>query len=272
MTAFTLATWNVNSVRLRAEPLIAPWVAQAQPDVLCLQEIKCRTEEFPEKTFREMGFSHFHVRGQKGMHGVAIASKLPLEDLGDEDLCPKAEARHQRVGVAGVELHNFYIPAGGDEPDPETNPRFAHKLGFLERIERYFGERAKDDPPLVLVGDFNIAPHENDVWSHKQLLKVVSHTPVETEALERIRQAGDFTDIARAVTPEDEKVYSWWSYRARDWAASNRGRRLDHIWVAPAARDRALAGGRDAFRIWQDERGRVKPSDHVPVTLEIAAG
>ena len=134
MTAFTLASWNINSVRLRA-PMVAEWVRQADPDVLCLQEIKCLAEQFPEEAFREMGFRHFHVRGQKGMHGVAIASKLPLEDLPDEDLCPKAEARHQRVMVEGIELHNFYIPAGGDEPDPAINPRFAHKLAFLERIE-----------------------------------------------------------------------------------------------------------------------------------------
>lgn len=270
MTAFTLASWNINSVRLRA-PMVAEWVKQAEPDVLCLQEIKCQNEEFPEKAFREMGFEHFHVRGQKGMHGVAIASRLPLDDLGDEGLCPKSEARHQRVGVAEVELHNFYIPAGGDEPDPETNPRFAHKMDFLARIERYFGERASENAPLVLVGDFNIAPYEHDVWSHKQLLKVVSHTPVETDALERIRQTCDFSDVARDLVPMQEKLYSWWSYRARDWRKANRGRRLDHIWAAPAAKARALDGGRDAFTIWEDVRGWEKPSDHAPVVLKLGA-
>ena len=271
MTAFTLASWNINSVRLRA-PMVADWVRQANPDVLCLQEIKCQNHEFPEAAFREMGFSHFHVRGQKGMHGVAIASRLPLDDLSDEDLCPRGEARHQRVGVAGVELHNFYIPAGGDEPNPEVNPRFAHKLEFLDRIETYFARRKAENTPLVLVGDFNIAPHENDVWSHKQLLKVVSHTPVETEALERIRQAGDFSDVARDVSDDEEKLYSWWSYRARDWRKANRGRRLDHIWASGPAKARALAGGKDAFSIWSDVRGWEKPSDHAPVVLEIAAG
>jgi exodeoxyribonuclease-3 len=268
MTGFTLASWNINSVRLRA-PMVAEWVEQADPDVLCLQEIKCRTEEFPEKAFREMGFSHFHVRGQKGMHGVAIASKLPLEDLGDEDLCPKEEARHQRVGVDGIELHNFYIPAGGDEPDPEINPRFAHKMGFLERMTEYFARRAAKNPALILVGDFNIAPYEHDVWSHKQLLKVVSHTPVETDALAGIKEAGGFADVARELIPMDEKVYSWWSYRARDWRKANRGRRLDHIWASPAAKDRALAGGREAFQIWEDVRGWERPSDHAPVVLKV---
>ncbi|MHA6287923.1 exodeoxyribonuclease III [Maricaulis sp. CAU 1757] len=268
MTAFTLASWNINSVRLRA-PMVADWVAEADPDVLCLQEIKCLNEQFPEEAFREMGFRHFHVRGQKGMHGVAIASKLPLEDLGDEELCPKAEARHQRVGVEGIELHNFYIPAGGDEPDPETNPRFAHKLAFLDRIETYFRERDTANTPMILVGDFNIAPYEHDVWSHKQLLKVISHTPVETEALERIRQAGEFADIARELIPMDEKVYTWWSYRAKDWKKANRGRRLDHIWASPAARELCLAGGRDAFRIDDHMRSVEKPSDHAPVVLRV---
>ncbi|MFT6541724.1 MAG: exodeoxyribonuclease-3 [Maricaulis maris] len=267
----TLASWNINSVRLRAVPLIADWVREADPDVLCLQEIKCLEEQFPEEAFREMGFRHFHVRGQKGMHGVAIASKYPLEDLGDVELCPRGEARHQRVGVEGIELHNFYIPAGGDEPDPAINPRFAHKLEFLDRIERYFAGRASENAALVLVGDFNIAPYEHDVWSHKQLLKVVSHTPVEVEALERIRQAGQFSDVARELIPMDEKIYTWWSYRAKDWRAANRGRRLDHIWASPAARDRALAGGRDAFRIWEDERSREKPSDHAPVVLTLGS-
>lgn len=268
MTAFTLASWNINSVRLRA-PMVANWVREADPDVLCLQEIKCQNEQFPEAEFREMGFKHFHVRGQKGMHGVAIASKLPLEEIGDEEICPKAEARHQRVVVEGIELHNFYIPAGGDEPDPAINPRFAHKLAFLDRVETYFKGRAKENAPLVLVGDFNIAPYEHDVWSHKQLLKVVSHTPVETEALERIRLAGDFADVARELVPMEEKLYSWWSYRARDWRKANRGRRLDHIWAAPSVRERALAGGREAFRIWEDVRGWEKPSDHAPVVLRI---
>jgi exodeoxyribonuclease-3 len=270
MTAFSLATWNINSVRLRA-PMIAEWVKLASPDVLCLQEIKCRTEEFPEAAFREMGYQHFHVRGQKGMHGVAIASRLPLEDLGDEDLCPRGEARHQRVGVAGVELHNFYIPAGGDEPNIEINPRFAHKLEFLDRIETYFKDRMKENPALVLVGDFNIAPHENDVWSHKQLLKVISHTPIETDALERIRQAGDFSDVMRDLMDDEEKLFTWWSYRSKDFRKNNRGRRLDHIWASGGAKPRALAGGYEALKVWEDTRVWERPSDHAPVVLEFSA-
>jgi len=269
MTSLSIASWNVNSVRLRAVPLIAPFVAACQPDVLCLQEIKCQGHEFPEKAFREMGYEHFHVRGQKGMHGVAIASKYPLQDLGDEAICPREEARHQRVGVQGIELHNFYIPAGGDEPDIEINPRFAHKMDFLACTRDYFAARDTRKEKIVILGDFNIAPREHDVWSHKQLLKVVSHTPGEVEALNAILAAGDFIDVAREVIPEPEKIYTWWSYRAKDYRASNRGRRLDHIWVTPPLKDAALARGRDGFRIYEPERGREKPSDHVPVVLDL---
>ncbi|PWE18339.1 exodeoxyribonuclease III [Marinicauda salina] len=269
MSGLTLATWNINSVRLRA-PQIAKWAEAADPDVICLQEIKCQEDQFPYKAFEAMGYPHAHVTGQKGMHGVATVSRLPIEPLDDQGLCAKSEARHQRLKIDGVEIQNYYIPAGGDEPDPEANPRFAHKLDFLDRLAAYFGERAKDDADIVAVGDFNIAPYENDVWSHKQLLKVVSHTPVETEGLERVRSAGDFIDVARALIPEPEKVFTWWSYRNRDWRKSNRGRRLDHIWTTPSLREAALAGGRDAFRVWDETRDWEKPSDHAPVTLTLA--
>ena len=268
MAGLTLATWNINSVRLR-HPHIARWAEEAQPDVICLQEIKCQPDQFPRKDFAAMGYPHIHVRGQKGMHGVAIASRLPIEELDDHKICPKGEARFQRVKIAGIEFQNFYIPAGGDEPDPETNPRFKHKLDFLDALEAYARKRSKDDSDIVLVGDLNIAPREHDVWSHKQLLKVVSHTPVEVDALDRVQGAGDFIDVARALIPEPEKLFTWWSYRNRDWRKSNRGRRLDHIWVSPSLRGAALAGGRGGFEIWDNTRDWEKPSDHAPVTLRL---
>ena len=118
----------------------------------------------------------------------------------------------------------------------------------------------------VLVGDLNIAPYEHDVWSHKQLLKVVSHTPIETELLLRLKDTGKWVDVARELVPEPEKIYTWWSYRAKDWRASNRGRRLDHIWVSPALKDAALSLGRAAFTIHDEWRDGDKPSDHAPVS------
>ena len=269
MTGLTIATWNINPVRLR-HPQIAQWAQEAGPDVICLQEIKCQPDQFPRKAFEAMGYPHFHVVGQKGMHGVAIASKRPITELEQDKLCPRNEARFQRAAVDGIEILNFYIPAGGDEPDPETNPRFAHKLAFLDALEPYLARRAKENGKMVLVGDLNIAPHEHDVWSHKQLLKVISHTPVETEGLERVRAAGGFIDVARELIPEPEKIYTWWSYRNRDFRKSNRGRRLDHIWVSEALKDAALKGGREGFRIWDQTREWEKPSDHAPVTLQLS--
>ncbi len=265
MIRLKIVSWNINSVRLRAPNVVA--FAQAErPDVICLQETKCRDAEFPAKIFAEAGYEHIHAVGQGGgHHGTAIVSRLPIEPLEVPDLCREGHARVGGVHVGGLDLHNIYLPAGGDEPDPATNEKFDHKLDFLARMKDRYGGGARR--PLMLVGDLNVAPHENDVWSHKQLLKIVSHTPVETDALSEACRAGGFTDIARAAVDGDQKLFTWWSYRARDWAASNRGRRLDHIWTNEAA-----TPGVDlaSFRIHLGWRGGWKPSDHAPISAEIA--
>ena len=228
-----IVSWNINSVRLRA-PNVEAFVAAEQPDVICLQETKCQDGEFPEKAFREMGLPHLVLNGQKGgHHGVAIASRLPIERIEVPDLCRHGHSRVIAAKVAGVEIHNIYLPAGGDEPNADTNDKFAHKLDFLERLGPAYKKQSKT--PRVLVGDLNVAPHENDVWSHKQMLKIISHTPGETERLEDSRNQAKFADIGRLAVEDHQKLYSWWSYRAKDWAKSNRGRRLDHIWMNPAA-------------------------------------
>ena len=263
-----IVSWNINSVRLRIN-LVTRFLKEQQPDVLCLQETKCHDGQFPTAAFEKAGYPYLAINGQKGYHGVAIASRLPLDDPQPLDFCGKGDARHIAVTLpGGARLHNFYVPAGGDVPDREENEKFAHKLDFLAEMTARF-KKTKNDP-AILVGDLNIAPHEHDVWSHKQLLKVVSHTPVETEAMAKLITTGGFIDVARALVSDDEKLYSWWSYRAKDWASSNRGRRLDHIWVTDPLRDAALAGGRDAFAIHQDVRGWEKPSDHAAVRLDLA--
>ena len=257
-----IVSWNINSVRLRA-PNIAAFVATEQPDVICLQETKCQDGEFPEKAFREMGLPHLVLNGQKGgHHGVAIASRLPIERIEAPDLCRHGHSRVIAGKVAGVEVHNIYLPAGGDEPDPAINDKFAHKLDFLERLGPAYKKQSKT--PRVLVGDLNDAPHENDVWSHKQLLKIVSHTPEETERLEDSRNQAKFADIARLSVDDKQKLYTWWSYRAKDWAKSNRGRRLDHIWVNPAALPDTDV---NSYRIHLGWRGGWKPSDHAPISV-----
>lgn len=255
----TICTWNINSARLRVD-LIARLLAEAAPDVLCLQETKSPVDKLPLDRFAAAGYRHVVARGDKGYNGVAILSRTPVEPAGHVDFCGKGDARHVAARLeSGLVIHNLYIPAGGDEPDRERNAKFAHKLDFVAELAAWGAERSG---PAVLVGDLNIAPREDDVWSHKDLLKVVSHTPVEVEAFTAAQAAGRWTDATRAAIPEG-RLFSWWSYRAADWAASDRGRRLDHVWASPE-----VAQSIRGARVLKDARGWDKPSDHAPVFAE----
>jgi len=258
-----LATWNINSVRLRLN-LIERLVHEQAPDILCLQETKVVDDAFPHQALADMGFKHQHFHGMKSYNGVAILSKRPFTKTGIQHWQGKEDCRHIFVELKdSTEVHCVYVPAGGDLPDPVQNPKFAHKLGFLDEMTAWWQARTDTDKPKILVGDMNIAPLENDVWSHKQLLDVVSHTPIEVEKLDALQKAHGWIDAARHLIPPEEKLYSWWSYRASDWEHSNRGRRLDHIWITlnllPVLR--GIDFLRDA-RSWQP-----KPSDHVPVLV-----
>src|SRR5471032_2652503 len=262
-----LCTWNVNSVRLRADQA-ARFVAEQAPDILCLQEIKCREGEFPAQAFVDMGLPHLKIQGQKGWHGVAIASRLPLEETRSLDICREGHARCVSAKIAGVEVHNFYVPAGGDIPDRTVNPKFDHKLDFYERLT---AEMAGRDPkaPLAIVGDLNVAPGEYDVWNHRYMSKIVSHTPVEVEAMAQLKAAAGFIDLVREAAPEPQKLASWWSYRAQDFRVSNRGLRLDHLWVTPGLKDAAFRLGAAAARVHDDVRAWERPSDHAPVSADL---
>lgn len=263
-----IATWNVNSIRLRIDSAVCFLKADA-PDVLCLQEIKAQNDQFPAKDFAALGYVHQAINGQKAYNGVAILSKVPLTRLSDGDFCREGHARHVAVAFEnGVELHNFYVPAGGDVADAAVNPKFDHKLDFLNRMKAYFAGRPdRETAKLVLVGDLNIAPLETDVWNHKQLLDVVSHTPLETRLLTDVQASFAFTSAVRHFVPVREKIYSWWSYRAADPLGSDRGRLLDHIWVSPA-----LKADLCAQKVLRDMRGWTKASDHVPLWAELAIG
>ena len=258
-----LVTWNINSVRLRA-PLVHRLVSEIAPDILCLQETKVMDELFTHDELAEL-FPHRHARGMKAYNGVAILSRIPFIKTGGDDWCGRTDARHASVTFAGgVELHDFYVPAGGDEPDPEINDKFAHKLQFLDEMTAWSRAQANSKAKRILVGDLNIAPHENDVWSHKQLLKVVCHTPVEVDRLQQLQASHDWVDAVRHFIPDSEQLFSWWSYRSRDWRESNRGRRLDHVWVTPAlTKSLRSASVFDAARDW------TKTSDHAPVVVDI---
>ncbi|HXE27866.1 MAG TPA: exodeoxyribonuclease III [Stellaceae bacterium] len=262
--ALNLVTWNINSVRLRID-LVKRVVDELKPDIFCLQETKTPDEFFPREAAEAMGFQHMLVHGMKGYNGVAILSKLPLDKSRNEGWCGKTDCRHIIAELPnGIELHNVYVPAGGDIPDPEENPKFAHKLRFIDEVAGWFKGQRASDKPMILVGDLNVAPLETDVWSHKQLLKVVSHTPVEVEKFGRMQESASFVDAVRHFIPPEQRLYTWWSYRARDWAASDRGRRLDHVWVTPVLKDR-LAGA----AVHKDSRNWELCSDHVPVLVRL---
>ena len=265
----SVATWNINSVRLRLG-LVLDFLKRYQPDVLMLQEIKCTNDQFPAADFTAAGYPFQAVHGQKGYHGVATISRFPLTDISSRVFVEIPDSRHVSAqldfGYGPLTIHNFYIPAGGDEPDPEINPKFKHKLGFLSELKSWFAEPGFARGHLI-AGDFNIAPHENDVWSHKQLLNVVSHTPIETEALDALLSGGSgWVDLVRKHIAHDQKIYSWWSYRAKDWEITDKGRRLDHIWSTPdIAAHTTNAEIIKPARGWSD-----KPSDHVPVIVRFA--
>ena len=257
-----IATWNINSLRLRL-PTLAKVTRALTPDIICLQEIKVEDSLFPLKDIQNLGYKFAVYRGMKSYNGVAILSKLPLTEMNSQRWCDKDDCRHIAAKLAnGIEIHNFYVPAGGDVPDPEENDKFAHKLAFIKEMAGWF--KNKRAAKRILVGDLNIAPLDTDVWSHKQLLKIVSHTPLEIEWLENVMAAHNWVDAVRKIIPPEEHLYSWWSYRNRTWPGSNRGRRLDHIWVTPS-----LINKVNDAKIFAEARGWEKPSDHVPVMIDL---
>ncbi len=262
MTKIKLVTWNINSVRARIEQT-GKLMDDYDPDVICFQETKVQDHMFPAKYFTERGYIHHAIAGQKSYNGVAIMSRIPLENIDRTDWCGKGDARHIEATIAGnVTVHNFYVPAGGEIPDAAVNDKFAHKLDFLSEMTAWSQDLPKDSRN-ILVGDLNIAPYESDVWSHKKLLKVISHTPLECEKLLTLMAAHDWFDVMRHFVPEPERLYSWWSYRAKDWRTTDKGRRLDHIWTSPRLQDNMTN-----MRVLEDPRGWEKPSDHAPVMVE----
>lgn len=260
-----IVSWNINSVRIRI-PLLKKLADEWNPDIICLQETKVEDSKFPLADLKTLGFEHIIFSGQKSYNGMAILSKIPLQQGECRDFAGLDHRRHICAALPdGTMLHNFYIPAGGDIPDVNVNPAYAGKLRFVEEMQDWAKQEFKANKRIISVGDFNIAPGEHDVWSHKQLLKVVSHTPPEVERLNKLQATIGWCDTARHFTPAEEKLYSWWSYRNKDWKKSNRGRRLDHIWVTPALMPAlkhydALTTARD----WE------APSDHVPIGITIA--
>jgi len=258
-----IVSWNINSLRLRL-PLLERFVKESNPHIICLQETKVVDEDFPLLAAKALGYDFIEFVGEKSYNGVAILSKIPLKKKNVIDVLDYGHKRHISVAfdtkIGEVELHNFYIPAGGDIADVALNLKFDHKLKFIDWMSQYFLSLAQKKKNIIILGDFNIAPKEHDVWSHKQLLKTVSHTPIEVEKLNKMQESLDFIDTHRMFVDDSQKLYSWWSYRAADPLGANKGRRLDHIWATPSLKDCVKEA-----KVYKDFRAATQPSDHVPI-------
>jgi exodeoxyribonuclease III len=248
-----VATWNVNSVRSRLERVVG-WTERARPDVLCLQEIKTTDDLFPLEPFAELGY-HVEVFGQKTYNGVAILSLTPITKVvrnlpGDE---PDAPRRLLAGTIDKVRIVNVYVPNG---QSPESD-KFVYKMDWLARLRAFLEETAKPSDPLVLLGDFNIAPEERDVRYPDLWRGHIHFHPKEHEALANITSWG-LHDLLRKHH-EEGGLYSWWDYRQLAFQKNN-GLRIDLILGTKKMLDRCAG-----VEIFRDERKGESPSDHVPV-------
>lgn len=256
-----IISWNVNSLRARLS-LIIEILDREEPDIVCLQETKVIDNEFPEKIFNERKYFSYY-KGISSYNGIAILSKHEANCYKSIDICQKDDARYLELSIDDLQIISVYVPAGGDDPSPSTNPKFKHKLSFLSELNKILEKKKKKK--VILCGDLNIAPNEDDVWSHKSLINVVSHTKVERTRLKEILNNCNFTDCVRHFINPPENVFTWWSYRSPNFEKNNRGRRLDHIWTSLS-----LTNNLKYAKIFKEFRKKARPSDHVPVCIELS--
>ena len=253
-----IISWNVNSIRARIN-YVKELLRTEKPDFLCLQETKIIDKDFPNKKFTELGyFSYFF--GIPSYNGVAILSKEKLINIEKQGICNKLDARILSAKTSDFDILSVYVPAGGDIPDPHVNPKFKHKLLFLDELNQLLKTKKK----IIVCGDLNVAPYKDDVWSHKSLINVVSHTEIEREKLKKILEDCNLIDAVRYFVNPPQNIYTWWSYRSPNYKINNRGRRLDHIWVSKQIKNKLVSS-----KILDKYRSKDKPSDHVPVCLEM---
>jgi exodeoxyribonuclease-3 len=256
-----IATWNINGVRARLEAL-RTWLRTAEPDVVCLQELKTVDEGFPAAEIEALGYN-VAVHGQKGFNGVAILSKMPLEDV--RRGLPGNEADDQAryieavvsAGTRIVRVGGLYLPNG----NPIGTDRFAYKLAWLERLEAHARQLLTLEEPLVLCGDYNIIPEPIDAKTPAAWANDALYQPESRRAWRRLLAMG-LTDAVRAVAP-GPGVYTFWDYQAGAWQKDN-GIRIDHLLLSPMAADLLVEAGVD-----RTPRGWEKPSDHTPVWVEL---
>jgi|TARA_Y100000991_G_C21906070_1_gene320206 exodeoxyribonuclease-3 len=253
-----IISWNVNSIRIRKQQLLK-LIKNEDPDFVCLQEIKSSNDAFPNKDFEDLKY-FIHINGMPSYNGVGILSKHKVDSTHSHIFCGKKDSRHIEVKYKGIRIHSIYVPAGGEIPDVSINEKFKHKIKFLAEMKKFLNNNDTN----IVAGDLNIAPYEDDVWSHKQLKNVVSHTEIERTKLLDILESGNFLDTFRELLSPSENLFTWWSYRSPDFQKNNRGRRLDHIWANKNNRLKLKK-----VRILKEYRELVKPSDHVPIILEV---
>ena len=258
-----IATFNINGIKARTQALL-DWLAEAQPDVACLQEIKSVDEGFPREPFEALGY-HVETHGMKAFNGVAILSKLPLEDVtrrlpGDD---ADEQARWIEATVIGpkhpVRICGLYLPNG----NPAPGPKYDYKLAWMNRMLTRTSTLLADEQPLVLCGDYNIIPQAEDAARPQDWLTDALYLPQSREAYQRLLNLG-LTDAIRAQNPAPG-TYTYWDFQAGAWERNN-GIRIDHLLLSPQAADLLQTSGID-----KAVRGRDKPSDHVPVWIELDA-
>ena len=252
-----IATWNVNSVRQRIEHLVT-WLKETSPDVVCLQEIKCTDDAFPRLEIEALGYNVV-THGQKTFNGVALLSKLPIDES-KSGLAGDDEDTHARFieGVVSlkhgvVRIACLYLPNG----NPVNTEKYPYKLKWMSRLRDYARERLLTEEPLVLAGDFNVIPTAADVSNPEGWVTDALFRPETRESFQSLLGLG-LTDALRAVTDAPGQ-YTFWDYQAGAWQ-KNQGIRIDHLLLSPQASDRLVEVGIDSYvRAWE------KPSDHVPV-------
>lgn len=259
MRTRTLITWNINGIRARQEHMHY-WLTQHSPDILCLQETKIDDPKFPSDAIAAAGY-HAAFAGQKSYNGVAILSRPAIEDvrIGFDGRNSEEQKRLIAATIDGVRVINGYFPNG----QALDSPKFQEKMDFYAGLRKYLEKYQKKSEPLVLVGDFNIAPDARDVYDEEAMRGQIHFSDQEHEALENLRAWG-FVDVFRKFV-QDAGHYSWWDFRQAAFRR-NMGLRIDHVWATPVLAERFV-------QCWiaKEERAKEKPSDHAPVVAEFAA-
>lgn len=248
-----IVTWNVNSIKARREH-VEDYLDRIAPDVLCLQELKCVDEMVPREIFESRGY-FVESHGQKTYNGVLIASMAPLEDVhrglegGDE-----GQARLIAATTYGTRIVNLYCPQGSDV----ESPKFAYKLGFYDVLNPWLGQEIAKHKDVIALGDFNIAPHPDDVWDVEEMTDQVSYHPLEHKAWAELLALG-FFDSGKPFLPS--RTFTFWDYRQMSFRRK-RGMRIDHVVATEELHERAVAA-----EVHRDERKKEKPSDHAPLMV-----